>query len=225
MKLAVCVFAFSMSALSSAVETPSIRDNVFQFLEKNVIGRTQKLATEGTIESDGATLQVKFSATIKWDKLEKTEEGLIFEETREIKQTNIKRDASGKPEETNTDRVVVLRHALSERETAKALVGISNMTKNTLEDPTGKGSITMIELSTDNKELYFYQSLAGFGEASLDGKTIVPVANASEATFFLDKAGKLTTNETIKFYKVNVNKDFTREEIHRFNISAVEVSK
>jgi len=225
MKFAICGFALAFGAVAFAADAPSTRDRVFQFLEKNVMGRTQQLATEGTIEAEGATYQVKFSATIKWDKLEKTEEGLTFEETRDIKQSNIKRGAAGKAEETVTDRVVVFRHALGERETAKALVGVSNMTKNTLEDPTGKASVTMIELSTDDKELYLYQSLAGFGEASLDGKTIIPVANASEATLSLDAQGKLNTNETIKFYKVDVNKDFAREELHRFNLSAVEVKK
>jgi len=225
MKLGIFVFAIAFCSVTFAAEATATRDRVFQFLDKNVIGRTQQVATEGTIESDGATYQAKFSAVIKFDKLEKTEEGLTFEETRDIKQTTTKRNLAGKAEEAVSDRVVVIRHAVSERETTKSLVGVSTMTKNTLEDPTGKASVTMIELSTDGKELYVYQSQAGFSEASLDGKTIVPVAHATTATMFLDQAGKLNTNETIKFYKVDINKDFAREELHRFNLSMVQVSK
>jgi len=80
----------------------------------------------------------------------------------------------------------------------------------------------MIELSADSKELYLYTSTAGYSEASLDGKTIIPVATATEGTLFLDKKGKLQLAETLKFYKVNVNKDFSRDELNRFNLSASE---
>jgi len=219
----ICVFFFG--AISLAAEPPSVRDRVFTFLEKNMMGRTQQTALEGTLESDGQKYQVKFSATIKWDKLEKTEEGIIFEETRDIKQTSTKVGGTGGAADVyNTDRVVVHRYSLSERETAKALGGYAAVTKDTLEDPTGKAFETMVDLSPDNKELYVYQSLVGFAERSLDGKTVIPVADAASATYFLDSKGKLQTNETLKFYKVDVNKDFARQEIHRFNVNAAEVN-
>lgn len=219
-------FIFALGATAMAAEPQvSVRDRAFQFLDKNMMGRTQQVATEGTLESEGVTYQVKFSATIKWEKLEKTEEGLTFEETRDIKQTSTKPATATAPAETIvTDRVVVHRYALAEKQTTKSLVGVATVTKNTLEDPTGKAFITMLELSPDNKEVYLYQSLAGFAEASLDGKTVIAVASASDATFFLDNKGKLQTNETLKFYKVNVNKDFAREEVSRFNLSAFEVN-
>ncbi len=83
----------------------------------------------------------------------------------------------------------------------------------------------MVEISDDGRELYIYESLAGFSESSLDGKNLYPVATASSATLFVNKDGKLQTDETLKFYKVDVNKDFAREEINRFNLSAIELTR
>jgi len=227
MKLLFLFLAIGLSTFSEGVEPPSVRDRVFQFLQKNVIGRTQTLVTDGTIASEGEDFLIDFQATIDWAKLEKTKEGLTFEETRVIKQTSTKIDKAGKPvgPPVNTDRTVVHQYALTERVTTKSLVGLVTITKNTLEDEdsTGKGSVVMIDLSPDDKTLYLFTSMAGFTEASIDGKNIVPVANATEATFFIDAKGKLQTLETVKFYKVDVNKDFARQELSRFNISASEV--
>jgi hypothetical protein len=225
MKLQILFFCCAFSAYSFAADKASVRDRIADFLQKNVVGRSQTLSTEGTLSSDGATYVVKFEAKISYANLEKTEEGLTFEETRDIKQTNTKLDATGKPtgEPFKTDRTVVHRYSVAERQTVNALVGVTNVVKSTLEDPTGKAFVTMIDLSDDNKQLYIYESMAGFAEASLDGKNVVPVATASDATLFLDANGKLQTNETLKFFKVNVNKEFAREEISRFNLSAAEV--
>jgi len=41
----------------------------------------------------------------------------------------------------------------------------------------------------------------------------------------LNAEGKLVANETMKFYKVDVNRDFAREEFNRFDLTAVESSK
>lgn len=227
MKLTAFIFAVGVSVSCLGAEQTTVRDRAYTFLEKNVIGRSQKTTLDGTLNSDGVEYAVHFEATVKWDKLKKTEEGLEFDETRDIKQTSTQLDKAGKPVGTpiNTDRVVVHHHALAERATVKALMGVTNVTANSLEDPTGKAFVTMAELSPDDKELYLYQSMAGFSEASLDGKNMIPVATASEATLFLDKNGKLHTNETVKFYKVDVNKDFAREELNRFNFSASEISR
>lgn len=207
-------------------DQPSLQDRAFQFFQKNVTGRTQQVSTRGTIKSNGAEYLVTFKALIKWENLQKTDNGLVFDQTRDIQQSAVKLD-HGQPSGPviKTDRVVVFHYALAERATSKSLVGLSTMTKNTLEDPTGKGFVVMVELSDDNKELYLYESEAGFSEGSLDGKSTVPVATASEATLFLDKNGKLEMNETLKFYKVDVNKDFAREEVDRFNLSGTEVTK
>ena len=219
--LSFCLLIVSSLALGDNL---SLRERAYQFVEKNLVGKTQVLSTEGNVSTDGEEYLVQFNATISWGNLEKTDEGLVFEETRDIKQTNTKLDASGKPTSqiVKTDRVVVHRYAVSERQTTNSLVGITTVTKNTLEDPTGRAFATMIELSPDNKELYLYTSLVGFVENSLDGKNLIPVSFAADATFFVDKSGKLRTNETLKFYKVNVNKDFAKEEVYRFNLSASE---
>jgi hypothetical protein len=224
MKRALLVFALGLNTFSFGATAPSVRDRVFDFLQNKVAGRTQVMDTEGTLTSDGAEYLVQFQASINWGGLRKTAEGLVFEETRDIKQSSTKLDAQGKPvgAPVKADRTIVHQYALSERATTGSLVGIATVTKNTLEDPTGQGFVTMIELSADDKELYLYGSTAGFTEASLDGKNIIPVANAFEATLFQDKHGKLQLNETLKFYKVNVNKDFSRDEIHRFTLSASE---
>jgi hypothetical protein len=81
----------------------------------------------------------------------------------------------------------------------------------------------MLELKEDGSELYLYESLAGFAESSLNGRDLIPVASAAESTLFLDPAGKLQTLQTLKFYKVNVNKNLEREEVYRFNLSVSEV--
>ncbi len=222
MRLAITVLVFSFSAVSMSVDPASVRDRVFSFLEKNVMGRTQKVATQGTIESDGVVYSVDFSADIKWDSLKKTEDGLTFQETRDIKQTSSKPGAGGKTEAFVTDRVVILSYALAERQTTKSLVGIVTETKNTLEDPTGRAFVAMVEPSVDNKELYIYQALAGFSEASLDGKTLVPFSTATQTTLFLNASNKLVSNETVKFYKVDINKDFAKTELNRFELTAVE---
>lgn len=219
-----------MSALGWAV-TPEddhvLRDRVATFLQSNVMGRTQQIVTEGTIHSDGKDYRVKFKATVKWDGFRMTQDGFVFEQTREIEQTNTLVNASGQAAgpEVKNDRTVVMQYALTERTTNNSLVGLALMTKNTLEDPTGVGFVAMIELSADGKELYLYESQAGFGESSLDGKNIIPTAAAAEATLYLDEAGKLVINETLKLYKVDVNNEFKREEIDRFNLTGSEVNR
>lgn len=227
MKLASLILASVLSVAAMAADTSPrpIRDRIHGFLDKNVIGRTQKVVTEGTISDEGNQYLVKFEAKISYAGLQKTEEGLTFDETREIKQTNTKLDKNGKStaEVISTDRTVVHHYAVAERETTQSLVGLITMTKNTLEDPTGKGAIAMMEISADGKELYLYQSMAGFVEASI-GNSFGPVASAADATFFLDASGKLVTQETLKFYKVNVAKDYAREEISRFNVAATQVT-
>ncbi len=226
MKLVLVVLFIGLGSLSWGAEDFPVRDGVFQFLDKNVMGKSQKLSAQGTLTSDGSSYLVSFEATIKWEGLQKTPEGLVFDETRIIKQTSTKTDPKGKPigEAIDTSRTVKLHHALAERDTANLLVGQSTMVENTLEDPTGKGFATMIQLSDDKRELYLYESMTGFVEASLDGKTVIPVATASADTFSLDNNKKLQTAETLKFYKVDVNKDFARTEINRFNLLAIEVT-
>ncbi len=218
----ILVLLLGLSSLQTEASPLALRDRVATFLKKNVMGRTQTLSTEGTLDADGVSYLVKFQATISWDKLNETEEGLTFQETRDIKQTSTELDKAGKPvgQPINTDREVVREYAL--RPAADLLSGMTTISKNTLEDPTGTGFVTMAELSADDKELYLYESMAGFSEASLDGKNTIPVATSSAATLFLDKNGKLQTHETLKFYKVDVNKDFAREELHRFNLAASE---
>lgn len=220
---AVLALVFSTSAL--AAESASLRDRVYTFLDQNVAKRKQKVSVEGTIFEEGEKFLVTFDALVTWGAPEKTEEGLVITETREIKQSNTKLDKDGKPtgETFKTDRTVVHRHALTERKSTASLVGLTTVVSNTLEDPTGKGFISMIELSADGKELYLYESMAAFVETSLDGRNIVPAAAATESTLFLDKGGLLQTNQTLKFYKVNVNKNFEREEVYRFNLHASEV--
>jgi len=216
-----------LSATSVRGDEVPVRDRIYKFLDQKVIGRTQRLSTEGTIAAEGDTYQVKFEADISWSKLEKTEEGLVFEETRDIRQTNTKLDKAGKPtnDTFKTDRVVVHRYSLGERKLTNSLVGVATVVKSTLEDPVGRAFITMVDLSADNKELYIYQSMAGFAEVTLDGRTYLPAASASDATLFIDPKGKLTTHETLKFYKIDINRDFAREEISRFNLTASEVTK
>ena len=131
----------------------SLQDRAFKFLQDNVMGRTQQIVTEGTIKSEGQEYLVKFKAVIKWEGLKKTDNGLVFEQTRDIQQSNTKLE-QGKPvgPAVQKDRVVAFQYALAERATSKSLVGLCTMTKNTLDDPTGKGFVTMVELSDDNKE-------------------------------------------------------------------------
>lgn len=202
-----------------------VRDRVAQFLGDNVVGRIQKIDSQGTIVDGANTYQVDFKATIQWSGLKTTAEGLVLDERREVVQTNTKIDAQGAAvgEPMRHERVVVQRHAVSERRTTQSLVGMTTMLENSEEDPTGSGFVTMIELSADGKELYLYQSLAGFVERSLDGITEQPVAMAMAATMRVDGDGKLVTDQTWKFYKVDINHDFARQEINRFNLTATEV--
>lgn len=222
MRLAALFLAAGLN--SYCLAAPSIGERAFKFLEKNVAGRALKTATKGTLSSDGQDFLVQYESTSKWDKLKRTPEGLTIEETRTIKQSSTLLDKANKPTGApiSTDRVVTFRYSLGERATANSLVGLTQMTANSLEDPTGHGFITMVEMSPDNKELYLYHSTAGFTEASLDGKNTVPVAAATESTFFVDKYGKLQTADTMKFYKVDVNKGFARQELNRFNLSSTE---
>jgi len=216
----------TVSALGVEDHTPpSLQDRTINFLMKNVMGRTQLVTTEGTVEHEGAKYAIKFQAHVTWNNLKRTQDGLVFDQVRQIKQSNTTLDASGKPtaKVTRTDRTVIMRYALTERVTTNSLVGVATMVKNTLEDPTGRANTAMIELRRDGQELYLYESQVGFSEASLDGKNISPIATASDATLFIGRGGQLMMYETLKFYKVNVNKDFAREEINRFNLNAVQV--
>ncbi len=225
MKFIATYLAVLLSIPSFGADPGSLRDRALRFLANNVMGRTQVIDTQGTLTSDGVDYLVDFKATIRWGNLRRTSEGLVFDQLRVIRQTNTKLDKAGKPvgKPVRTDRSVQFHYALGERLTSNSLVGLSTMTRNSIDDPTGLGSVAMIELSADNAELYLYESQAGFSERSLDGKTFIPVATASEATLSLNKQGKLELAETLKFYKVDVNKDFAREEIHRFNLNAIEV--
>ncbi|MCX6126517.1 MAG: hypothetical protein NTV34_17420 [Proteobacteria bacterium] len=227
MKVAFFLMAALLTASGvEAAEPESVRDRVAQFLESNVIGRTQRSTATGTIKSDGQDYLVEFDATITWSNLQRTESGLVFDEQRDVKQSNTKIDAKGARigDPIKSDRLVTQRYAVAERKTTNSLVGLTTVTQNTQEDSTGLGFVTMIEISADNKEIYVYQSMAGFAEKSLDGKNLYPVSIASSATISLNKEGHVQTDETIKFYKVDINKDFAREEINRFNISAIEIN-
>jgi hypothetical protein len=227
MKLIFSILAFCAGTSALAQEQASVRDRVARFLAANVMGRAQQVETQGTISSDGQDYQVDFKATIRWSGLETTPEGLIFVERREVKQTNTRIDQQGKPigEPVHSDRTVTHRYAVSERSTTRSLVGLTTVIENSAEDATGSGSITMIEISDDGKELYIYESMAGFVERSLDGVRVEPVSMATAATMYLDAQGKLNTDQTVKFFKVDVNRDFARQEINRFNLSAVELNR
>jgi hypothetical protein len=217
---------FSLSSLSAFAAAPeSVTDRVAHFLESNVMDRTQSVKTEGTITTEGADYLVKFEAKITWSGLKKTAQGLIFEERRDILQSNTKIDSEGNAtgEPTRSDRVVVRQYAVTERQTTHSLVGLTTVLQNSIEDVTSLGFTTMIEISSDDKELYIYESQAGFSEVSLDGINIQPVSTASSATLSVNKDGKLVTDETLKFYKVDINRDFAREEINRFNLTATEL--
>ncbi len=213
---------FSASAFAGVED--SVRDRIAQFLTANVMDRTQLVKTEGTMTADGDTYKIEFAATIHWSGLKTTTEGLTFEQRREISQTNTKINAEGVAigEPEKRDRVTVVRFAVSERETTRTLVGLTTLTESSVDDPTGIGFTTMLDLSADGKELFIYQSQAGFSEASLDGKHIYPVSTAFASTLSLNEAGKLVTDETMKFYKVDINRDFAREEFNRFDLTAVE---
>ncbi len=226
MKFALFLLASVIGTSIYGSESEPLRDRVAQFLESNVIGRTQRSTATGTIKADGHDYLVEFEATITWSNLQRTESGLVFDEQRDVKQSNTKINANGAPigKPIKSDRLVSHRYAVSERKTTNSLVGLTTVTTNTQDDSTGLGFVTMIELSPDDKELYVYQSMAGFAERSLDGKNLHPVSTASASTFSRNKEGKFQTDETIKFYKVDINKDFAREEINRFNISAFEVN-
>lgn len=221
----LCLMVVAVSAFGFEGASPTLRDRTVHFLLKNVMGRTQLIKTEGTVEHEGAKYAIQFEAYVTWNNLKKTPDGLIFDQIRQIRQSNTALDKEGKPtaKVTRTDRTVVMRYALTERITTNSLVGVANMVKNTLEDPTGRASTVMIELNANATELYLYESQVGFHEASLDGKTIVPVATASDATLSTARGGQLMMYETLKFYKVDVNKDFNRTELNRFNLSAVQV--
>ncbi len=229
MKRMVSSLLLLVGAVSAMGSEPtarvSLQDRAIHFMKKNVIGRTQLVTTEGTVEHEGAKYAIRFQAYVTWNNLKRTADGLIFDQVRQIQQSNTTLDAKGNPtaKVKRTDRTVIVRYALTERVTSNSLVGVANMVKNTLEDPTGRASTAMIELSPDNKELYLYESQIGFSETSLDGKNLSPVANASDATLSVDRSGRLMMYETLKFYKVNVNKDFAREELNRFNLNAVQV--
>lgn len=225
MKTLCLLFAFVIVPVAWADNQPSVRDRVTQFLGDNVVGRVQKIDSQGTISDGTNTYKVDFKATIHWSGLKTTAEGLVIDERREVVQTNTKLDAQGAAvgESVRHDRVVVQRHAVSERRSTQSLVGLTTVIENSEEDPTGSGFVTMIELSGDGKELYLYQSLAGFVERSLDGILEHPVSMAIAATLRLDGEGKLVTDQTWKFYKVDVNRDFAKQEINRFNLTATEI--
>lgn len=227
MKLLFLTLTFVAGTSALAQEQFPVRDRVAQYLAANVMGRTQQIDTQGTLSSEGVEYRVDFKAKILWSGLESTPEGLVFLERREIKQTNTRLDQQGSPvgEPVISDRVVVHRYAVSERRTTHSLVGLTTVIENTDEDPTGSGFVTMLEISEDGKELYIYESMAGFVERSLDGVRVEPVSMATSATMYLDGEGKLTTDQTVKFFKVDVNRDFARQEINRFNLSAIELKR
>lgn len=224
MKSAVIILAVLLSGSAFSEQTYPIRDRAYDFLSSKVANRSQNIVAEGTIQVDGKDYLVTFKAKVSWNNLQKTAEGLVFDQVREIEQSHTPLNDRGQKagETIKTDRTVEFHYAVAERLTSKSLVGIATMTKNTHEDPTGHGSIVMLETNENGSELYLYASQAGFGESSLDGKNIVPVATASEATLFTNEEGKLQANETLKFYTVDVNKDFERKEVHRFNLTALE---
>lgn len=226
MKLISLILTTLIATNAMASEQKTVRERVAQFFEAKVVGRTQKVSTSGTMTANGENFQIDFSATITWSDLEKTADGFMVSEKRDTKQTSTKLDAQGhtvgKP--IATDRTITRRLAVSERQTTNSLVGITTVTLDSGDASTGEGFSTMIEISSDDKEVYIYESLIGFAERSLDGVNFVPVATATAATLYLNEQGKLQTDETVKFYSVDVNHDFTRKEINRFNLSATEVS-
>ncbi len=221
------LFMAVFSTSSFAAEPLTVRDRIATFLETKVMGKTQEVSAKGKITADGQDFLVDFKATVTWTGLKKTSEGLVFEETRDIKQTNTKMDANGEPlgEAIKNDRIVKLQFAVGEREVTKTLVGLAIVMENSLEEPTGVGFTTMMEISDNDQELFVYQSMTGFVETSFDGKNVTPTSSASSATLALNSDGKLQTDETLKFYKVDINNDFARKEINRFNLTAVEVSR
>ncbi len=180
---AVVVSALVSTSLLANSETP-VRDQIAKFLETNVIDKPLKIETHGTMSSGGETVHVDFVATIKWTGLRRTDQGLVFDEQRDIKQTNTRVDAAGNPvgEPIINDRQVIHHYAVGERRTTKSLVGITTVTLNTNEDPTGEGYTTMIDMSSDGKELYVYQSMSGYIERSIDGVNDIPVSLATSAT-------------------------------------------
>ncbi len=224
--IAMILSGLVSTAVFANSENP-VRDRVAKFLEGNVIGRTQEIATEGTLAVEGETVKVDFKAKITWSGLRLTSDGLVFDEHRDIKQTNTKIDGQGNPigAPVVTDRQVTHHYAVGERRTTRSLVGLTTVSLDTTDAVTGEGYTTMMDMSEDGKELYIYQSMAGFVERSLDGITDIPVSLATSASLYLDQNGKLILDQTVKFYKVDINNDFAREEINRFNLSATEVSR
>lgn len=168
MKILSLIIASLLNTAVMASEEPSQLDRINQFLESNVMGRTLLTKAKGTNVVDGQNLLIDFESKTNWSNLAKTEEGIVYQERRDVKQTNTKLDAKGNPigKPVSNDRIVTRRIAVSERKTTNSLVGVTTTLENTGDMSFGDAFETMIEISSDNKELYVYESLVGFVERS-----------------------------------------------------------
>jgi|GEM_PF-5191871 len=141
------------------------REEVVDYLRKNVIGRT--LETRITEKIAQGKVETEFASRRTFSNLVETSAGLAFDETIVINQVLYDLDEHGKRVSPgrNKDRVIVMRHEYSVRQSTGRLLGISRvLSASTNDDLTGfaeaeritvKGDSLLIQVTTIGYEDFF----------------------------------------------------------------------
>ena len=134
------VFCLAVMSLSAIAQEPATdqRDEVYEFLKANVIGKSVTFASVSS-NSDN-TVEYDFQRTIRYRNLVKSERGLAFNVFGLIKQTNFDlqngKRVPGKPG-VNKDRELVIRYEFRQSESTGMLIGSTDVLANTISDSTG----------------------------------------------------------------------------------------
>lgn len=203
----------SKKASSETKQATSQLTQVFEFVKKNVIGKTL-VSPEETYTIDNGKMEAVFGAESSYSNLNMTDEktgkdvrkGFVYDEKTNIKLTNYKLDPKGKRIEPgeNRDRETWRRYFITQRKSTGELFGVSlslnenGEIKNSPYTGVFKIEIKEGKLVREYKQLYYNDCYSTDSEAGYR-----PCASESTEEIFMDSKGKVQRMVTINSYNVD----------------------
>ncbi|MFT3765050.1 MAG: hypothetical protein QM820_05985 [Minicystis sp.] len=179
-------FALALAIGTTELAAASEREDVFDFLRQNVVGRTLTYA-KSYVANEGR-LEVRSKVSAMLTDLGRTESGFSYRTVTVVEQTLFELDENGAHTGVvrSEDRTMVSRCALRERRSAAEMQGICVSEVNTREDPTGGGSIISMRLEDDG--LRYHLETANVEDWPVPGGTYVQAKGLWDGRYFMEKS-------------------------------------
>lgn len=174
-------------------------DNVYQFLQKNVVNRTLSRQAEGTIA--GGTIAYEFQRDMTICNLVRTKNRFSYDVIYVIKQRNWDlKDGKKSGDPRIEDRMMVTRFELGNRKSTGEVVGFLRSVTSTRAD--WGGSTSTLRMKTEDETLLVEVKTGIYSDYFAAGGKYYPGASESNQQWFI-RDGKLVLESRNKVYRVD----------------------